>query len=174
MTDTPKKTTIIVNGKEVGPEAVPEFLRKFVEDANKNGIPDMMEHLLNNPMIKAVLGKAGSQLQNLTPEQKAKIEKLMTSLGGMVQGTPGASPAVSVTTVSTGDSASQPVSVFSSSSTDSGAARFRPASHNPQIDYKKMGIVDPEQKSSFPSLLIAALVGGILVLAAIVLFRGHL
>lgn len=164
MTDETKTfRKIIVNGKEIGPESVPEFLRKFVEDANKNGIPDMMEHLLNNPMIKAVLGKAGNQLQNLTPEQKAKIEKLMTSLGGMVQGTPGASPAVSVTTISTGDSISA-----------SGSARFNPPSPASQIDYKKMGIVDPEQKSSFPGLLIAALVGGIIVLAAVLLFRGHL
>lgn len=163
MADDPKKNFIVVNGKEIGPEAVPEFLRKFVEDANKNGIPDMMEHLLNNPMLKMALGKAGSQLQNLTPEQKAKIEQLMTKLGGMVQGSPD-SPSVNVTTVSMGSSPS----VFSSPS--SGSVRFNASSNTPQIDYKKLGIEDPDKKSSFPSLLIAAIVGGLLVFLAFKLF----
>jgi len=70
---------------------------------------------------------------------------------------------VSVTTVSTGDSISA-----------SGPARFNPPHPTSQIDYKKMGIEDPEQKSSFPLLLVAALIGGLIVLAAVFLLRGHL
>lgn len=148
---------IIVNGKEIeGSEAVPEFLRKFVQDADKNGIPDFMDQLLKNPMFKMVMGKGGEQLkeqlqklQNLTPEQKAKVEEALKKLGA-VDSSPGGAASASVITVSSGPSRSS------------------------KIDYRSLGIPDPEQKGSFRKLL--GILGSVVVLfvlgyAATVVFR---
>jgi hypothetical protein len=161
MTDTPKKTTIVINGQEVGPEAVPEFLRKFVADADKNGIPDFMDQMFKNPLLKMVLGKAGANLQsqlaglqNLTPEQKKKIAALMETLSGSERGSV----------------------VVDASPTETRTVSFsRPSvPHNPlHIDYEKMGIENPDKKSSLPWLFIVALLGVIIALAGYIFLRGR-
>ena len=174
MADDPTfKSKIIVNGREVGVEDVPAMFRKFVEDADQNGIPDFMDQMFKNPVFKMVLGKVGPQLKsqlanvkNLTPEQRQKIELLMQKLGGI-----------------TGAAGDQPTSVVMTSASVTGAGGFSSSSavnrpHTPagalHIDYKKMGIENPEQKSSFPLFLVAVLIGGLIVLAAVFLLRGHL
>ena len=154
MTKTTSK--IIVNGQEVGPEKIPEMLRQFVTDANQDGIPDFMENLFKSPIFKMITGKSMENLKgqlrnmkNLTPEQQAKISTLLEKLGG-----------------TGGDAAASSVSVMTT-----GSSGFRPQSSAP-IDYKKLGIQDPEQKHT-PSLgwLVAAALLGIIAVAVWMLMK---
>ena len=148
---------IIVNGKEVGLEKVPEMLRRFVVDADQNGIPDFMDNLIKNPLFKMVAGKSmenlKSQLQNmknLTPEQQAKISTLLEKLGE-----------------AGGNVTASSASVSTTASTSSG---FRPKSSTPAIDYRKLGIPDPEQKRAFLGPMVVALLVGLVGLVAMALW----
>lgn len=153
MTDDPKVITksvtkIIINGQEIDdPEKVPEGLRKFVEDTNKNNIPDFMEQFLKDHFLKNEI----QNMKDLTPEQQAKITKVLEKLGSSTTQSP-------------------------SESAPSVAIRSSPRVPQPQhqIDYKSMGIEDPEQKSSPRSLLTAALIGGLIILGILILLKGRI
>lgn len=159
MTDSPKTfTQIVVNGREVSLDKVPEFLRQFVVDADKNGIPDFLDQMFKNPLLKMVAGKIGDQLKsrlqnakNLTPEQKERLKDVLEKLGAA--GNAGTSFSVTTTT-----------------STSS----FPPSSSTPLIDYKKLGIPDPEQKRFFLSPLVIVLLGGLIAIAVWVWMSGQL
>jgi hypothetical protein len=157
MTDSPKSfTKIVINGQEVGPERIPEFLRQLVQDADQNGVPDFLDQMLKNPLFKMVLGKSGERLKtelqnmkNLTPEQQKKIQTLMEKLGGLT----GEGPAANTI---------HPPATPSS---------FRPSSPSPAIDYRSLGIPDPEQKRSSLPLIALLLLGAAIAAAAWVLMK---
>lgn len=145
MSDNPSGfTKIIVNGREVGPEQVPELLKKFVVDANQDGIPDFLETFLKNPFFKMVAGKSienfQAQLKNLTPDQQKKIAALMEKLGE-----PSSAPASSYKTPTN--------------------------ANTPVIDYKALGIPNPEQKRSSLGWLSVLIVLGLIGAAAWMLLR---
>ncbi len=102
---------IIVNGKEVDPGQMgelPEAVRQVLVDQNNNGIPDMLEGILDNPLVRKAMERAGYQsFEQIPPEMREKLQKLMSQLGGVS----GASPNVQVQTFSmkSGASAPQPV-----------------------------------------------------------------
>lgn len=162
--DSSKPTSkIIINGKEIGPEKVPELLRQFVTDANQDGIPDFMENFFKNPIFKMIAGKSleniKSQLQNmknLTPEQQAKISVLIEKLGAHSGHTANTASMNVSTVVTTGP-------------TSSG---YRPQSSAAPIDYKALGIQDPDQKHA-PSLgwMVAAVLLGALAVAVWMLMK---
>lgn len=154
---------IIINGKEVGPENVPELLKRFVTDANQDGIPDFMENFFKNPIFKMIAGKSleniKSQLQNmknLTPEQQAKINTLIEKLGAHAGNTASTASMNVSTVVTTGP-------------TSSG---YRPQSSAAPIDYKALGIQDPDQNHS-PSVgwLVAAVFLGMIAVAVWMLMK---
>ncbi|MCE9625971.1 MAG: hypothetical protein K8R69_11070 [Deltaproteobacteria bacterium] len=115
---------IIVNGKEVDAQNVqglPEAFQKIMVDANGNGIPDFLEGILENPLVKKAMANAGVQnFQQLPPEMRAKLEGLMQKFGN--SGAMGAST-MQVGTMSAGNLSSP---APSTSSTIDWKERFTP------------------------------------------------
>jgi len=115
---------IIVNGKEVDAQkfqGLPEAFQKIMVDANGNGIPDFLEGILENPLVKTAMANAGVQnFQQLPPEMRAKLEGLMQKFGN--SGAMGTST-MQIGTMSAGN---LPSAVPMSSSTIDWKERFNP------------------------------------------------
>lgn len=92
-------TKIFVNGKEVDPSSLdnlPETVRQVLADANKNGVPDILEDVWKHPFVQKAVERAGQKhgtvytsFDQLPPEMREPIQKFMVNLGG------GAGPMIS-------------------------------------------------------------------------------
>lgn len=84
-------TKIFVNGKEVDPNSLdnlPDAVRQIMVDADKNGVPDVLENIWQNPMVQKLIQRAGEKagtvytnFDQLPSEMREPIQKLMTKLG---------------------------------------------------------------------------------------------
>ena len=85
-------TKIFVNGKEVDGKSLdnlPETVRQVLVDANKNGIPDILENIWQHPMVQRAVEKAGQKagtvytnFDQLPAEMREPIQKLLVKMGG--------------------------------------------------------------------------------------------
>ncbi len=93
---------IFINGKEVDPSQLPQLpdsVRQALVDANGNGIPDIMEKIFENPLVKKAMENAGIHgWEQLPPEKLEMLKKLMGQFGG---GAVGAQPQVQAFTTVT-------------------------------------------------------------------------
>ena len=94
---------IIINGREYnGIDEVPELMRHFLKDENKNGMPDIAEKAIQEGVQNSNTTPVNEEsLQNLSPEEKAKIIQMMEKnqhllqnpmLGALIKGVSGMDP----------------------------------------------------------------------------------
>jgi hypothetical protein len=94
---------IIINGKEYNSiEEVPGMLRDLLKDENKDGMPDIAEKAIKEGFQSSnTISVNGQSLQNLSPEEKAKITQMIQKnqkflqnpmLGALIKGVSGFDP----------------------------------------------------------------------------------
>ena len=89
MADAPK---IFVDGKEVDAQSLqnlPEPVRQALVDANRNGVPDIIENIWQNPLVQKALEKAGQRngtvyhsFDQLPAEMREPIQQFVAKIGG--------------------------------------------------------------------------------------------
>jgi hypothetical protein len=106
-------TKIFVNGKEVDPSSLdnlPQTVRDVLVDANKNGVPDILENIWQHPLVQKAVARAGEKagtvytsFDQLPAEMREPIQKFMVKMNG------GTGPMISTDSSSSAIPPAQPV-----------------------------------------------------------------